>query len=1194
MQRPLPTVAGGHLPLKNVLLQPQFPRSLVSVSRFVRDTKGSVVLEEGKAEMRAANGEVLVVAKEENGLYVLPPLQKGDNTAHVLSIDAPSVVRDFAAAATAAFDEPAGFIAPASVVDRTAEHAKVSPPPSPALSRKEVKAIQRATVKATERRSRQRKDARLREQMAPKVRVTGTENCAVPESVTSVGEVSLQDVLLRGTIPDGFALLADAKVGDLHALHHARCGHQGPELMRAMGYPVRADFHCSTCALANARKQPTLKEKPEECRDPYRLHADTAGPLPLSRLGKQYFSIFVDEGTGYVVGRFMRQRGEQYEATLSALSEVKAVLGRFPSRFRSDNAKEYVSVRLQTALLSHSIFRENSAPYHSAGNGMAERMIGRVKSIARALLRQAGLSSSWWCEAVEYALYIINRTPSVEGKSPFEHATGTPPDLTQLRVFGSDCFVLIRPQPSGFADRSVRCIFMGMVRGSTTTFQCWDAANRRMLSSRDVVFDERSVVSSITHPAAGSAAPPVLPSAVPAAPVPVFAGPPVGAAPSAFPDPVLSPPLSPASLSEASDAAHPSPELVPAPASSLSRLSQPPAASAAPIPPPFPQRRSLVPSSSLSGLFTPSAPLPAPAAPAAPGSVGGSAGADEAAALSSVVDKVLSSLDPLARNRHGETLLEEIALSDLLLAADDRELPASASAAWAHPVWRLAMRKEYDALISNGTWTLETLPQNRKVIKGKWVFRVKVNGSAKARYVVKGFTQKHGVDFDETYAPTAQRTSFKALVALAVADGLVLEQLDAASAFLKGDLQEELFVEQPAFFTLPSPSGERLVCRLRKPLYGLKQSPRCWHTKLVSTLKSLGFQQLRSDSCVFRLQVGSSVLYALSHVDDLAIAHNDHILSNRIKSQLRSSLEFATASTLEYFNGVQVSSDGTGGYYLHQTRFAQEIVREFDEQLQSLRKTPMDPRTAPVPRRPDESLCAVGVHRYQAAVGSLLYLLATRPDVQYSIGVAARFMSSPSSAHWELVQAIFRYISTTVNYGLHYPAGTGSALSVFSDADWAGDKSDRKSTSGFAVFIGGCLVSSSSAKQDAVSLSTCEAEFIAAARSCQELIWLRQFLAELTATPRAMGVPFFVDNKSAIDFSQNPIINSRSKHIDIKFYYLRDHVSDGVLDLFYCPTAEMVADVMTKPLPTTQFLDARRALGVKQVALVSGRQGGVG
>jgi transposase InsO family protein len=528
-------------------------------------------------------------------------------------------------------------------------------------------------------------------------------------------------------VPDGCALLADARIDDLHALHHARCGHQGSELMRKMGFAVRPDFHCSSCALANAHKLPTLREKPEESRDPFRLHADTAGPLPLARLGQQYFALFVDEGTGLTLGRFMKTRGEQYDATVSALSEAKATLGRFPSRFRSDNAKEYLSIKLQTALISRSIFRENSAPYHSAANGTAERMVGRVKAIARALLKQAGLSSAWWCEAVSYAIYIINRTPAVDGKSPLEHATGIAPDLSKLRVFGADCYVLIRPQPSGFADRSVRAIFMGMAGGSTSTYQCWDPVGRRMMASRDVVFDERSVLSSIVGPSS-SGAPPVLPSSAPAtfvpvfagpsvpvASAPVFAGPPVGAS-----SPVASPlggesqaiaaspaagsvsslPLpqtpsrseSPASVSGSpnSDRVAPSsPEDSSVPVSSLSRLSGASAPAAVLPAPPFPQRRSLVPvpASSLSGLFAPPA-VPVVSLPAAPLVPSAPDDGGAGSALSAAVDRVLSDLDPHARQRHGE---EEISVDDLVLAEDDRELPPSPSAAWSHPVFRVPL-----------------------------------------------------------------------------------------------------------------------------------------------------------------------------------------------------------------------------------------------------------------------------------------------------------------------------------------------------------------------------------------------------------------------------------------------------------------------------------------------------------------------
>ena len=221
-------------------------------------------------------------------------------------------------------------------------------------------------------------------------------------------------------------------------------------------------------------------------------------------MGNLYFSVYVDEGTGYVVGRAMKLKSDQYESTLSAITEVKAVLGRFPSHFRSDNAMEFVSKQLKSALVHRDIFQENSAPYHAAGNGVAERMIGRLKAMVRVLLRQARLPSSWWQEALELAIYLHNRTVSSSGPSPLELITGTSPDLSKLRVFGCDAYVL---QPKA-------AIFLGFDRNSMGTYKCWDPVARRMLTSRDVYFDERAFVGSPPAP------PPAPPLATPPIPFP--------------------------------------------------------------------------------------------------------------------------------------------------------------------------------------------------------------------------------------------------------------------------------------------------------------------------------------------------------------------------------------------------------------------------------------------------------------------------------------------------------------------------------------------------------------------------------------------------------------------------------------------------------------------------------------------------
>ena len=288
------------------------------------------------------------------------------------------------------------------------------------------------------------------------------------------------------------------------------------------------------------------------------------------------------------------------------------------------------------------------------------------------------------------------------------------------------------------------------------------------------------------------------------------------------------------------------------------------------------------------------------------------------------------------------------------------------------------------------------------------------------------------------------------------------------------------------------------------------------------------------------------------------------------------------------FNGIQVEPDSDGGVFLHQQRFARELLDEFGFSDATPRRVPLDDHCAPLPRAVDEPECSVGITRYQQAVGSLLYLLPTRPDLQYAVSLCARFMSRPAEHHWTMVCSILRYVSSTVELGLHYRRSSSISppvFSAYSDADWAGSRSDRKSTSGYVVYWGTCLISASSAKQNSVALSTCESEFISATRCAQELLSLRQLLSELLGAPPVSGIRLFLDNKSAIDFTLNAITNQRSKHIDIKYFFLRDLVQSGVMVPEYIPTAHMIADSCTKPLRACKFLEGRAQLGVVPVAV---------
>jgi hypothetical protein len=242
----------------------------------------------------------------------------------------------------------------------------------------------------------------------------------------------------------------------------------------------------------------------------------------------------------------------------------------------------------------------------------------------------------------------------------------------------------------------------------------------------------------------------------------------------------------------------------------------------------------------------------------------------------------------------------------------------------------------------------------------------------------------------------------------------------------------------------------------------------------------------------------------------------------------------------------------------------------------------MDAHLALLKRQSGEAECSVGAEHYRSAVGSLQYLCNTRPDIAFSVGVVARHVAAPSEQHWQAVCTIFRYVRGTQSYGIYFSASKSAdsaTLRCYTDADWAGDRNDRRSTSGFACFLGDSLVSFGSKKQLSVAISTCEAEYLAAGTCVQEVLWLRQLLSELHVTPRG-PTPLAIDNQSAISFTMNPITTARSKHIDIKHHFVREQVERGTLLPHYVSSADNVADLLTKPLAKPIFLRLRTALGV--------------
>ena len=494
--------------------------------------------------------------------------------------------------------------------------------------------------------------------------------------------------------------------------------------------------------------------------------------------------------------------------------------------------------------------------------------------------------------------------------------------------------------------------------------------------------------------------------------------------------------------------------------------------------------------------------------------------------------------------------------------------------------WQDAMEKEMKSLNDNEVWELVELPEGRKAVGSKWVYKVKTdaNGSIeryKARLVAQGFSQKYGTDYDETFCPVVRLESFRTIVALAVQYGLKVHQIDVTTAFLNGELKEVVYMRQPQGFI--AKGQEHLVCKLKKSIYGLKQSPRCWNTALHNQLTMMEFVQADSDPCVYRAS-GGEVFFMGVYVDDIILAGESEKRMKEVKDTLTNKFDIKDMGELHYFLGMKIQLDKTGDIWIGQPAYAESLLQKFGMSEAKPVSTPVDTSIKFIQATEDEK--CIDQQVYQSAIGSLLYLsVATRPDITFAVSNMARFSSKPTTQHWTGVKRIMRYLQGTINHGILYTKLSSRECIGFSDADWAGDLDNRRSTSGYLFQISGGPVSWRSKKQSSVALSTAEAEYVALASSAQEAVWMRQLTTELGSAPTD-ATTIFEDNQSAISMASNPQFHGRAKHISIKYHFIREKVSDGMVKLRYCPTTEMIADMLTKGLSKEQLAKLRHIAGI--------------
>lgn len=500
--------------------------------------------------------------------------------------------------------------------------------------------------------------------------------------------------------------------------------------------------------------------------------------------------------------------------------------------------------------------------------------------------------------------------------------------------------------------------------------------------------------------------------------------------------------------------------------------------------------------------------------------------------------------------------------------------------------WEEAMEDEYHSLLTNGTWELTTLPKSRKAVGCKWVFKTKRDAAGeivryKARLVARGFSQVQGLDFNETFAPVAKFTTIRCIVALGAALDLEMHQMDVKTAFLNGDLEEDIYMEQPSGFV--QRGKEHLVCKLKKSLYGLKQASRAWYQKIDASLLSWGFERSTADHSLYFAQKGPDVMLVLVYVDDLIMLASNMESMGDLKAKLEAEYDMTDLGELHYCLGVEFARDRVARTItMSQARYLEEVLKRFGMEDCKAIGTPLDTKEK-LKKLTDEEYDAEATKMvsvpYKSAVGSLMYgMVATRPDLAFAISMVSAHMAKPGWSHWMAVKRIMRYIKGSLDWKLQL-GGPHINLEGFCDADWAGDANDRRSTTGYAFLLGDGVVSWSSKRQPTVALSTTEAEYMAASHCLREAIWLRQLLDDVGCS-NDEGTLMMCDNQGAIALAKNPVYHSRTKHIDVQHHFVRENVEKGVIRLEYCPTEDMLADVLTKALARERHERLIRRMGI--------------
>ena len=964
---------------------------------------------------------------------------------------------------------------------------------------------------------------------------------------------------LNGTtiVSDEHAHSTSTLPADLSLWHRRLSHHHYDGIKRLMNYDLvnglkldslaKPDPICEPCLAGKMHANPFPSSDTRATELLELIHTDVHQVGATSPSGFKYWITFIDDHSRFRAVIPMRAKSEAFGAFKRFKAWAENMLELKIKWLRIDKGGEYMSNEFEEFLDSCGIKRQFTTRNRPQQNGVAERTNRTLDERITAMLEESGLPKSFWAECMSALVHTWNCCPTsaVPKVTPYQLWYKRKPDVSHLRVWGCVAYVHIqKDKRAKLGSHMEKCIFIGYPEG----YKGWKFYNpetRKAVISERADFDERYTFKTWKTAPSHIVTPNPPPST----------------------DHNYTPGYGTVEEVDENESDDAPPDTPNSPA----------------IQPPILQNEQQHPDPNDDED-------------------------DEETSVQEEDDRPLALRRPI-RNRQPPGEWWKVRQTPPVLSSDsesdddgsdgeeeeafvvNHSEPSTYAQAMARPdshQWKDAMDVEMNAHLENGTWTITLLPPGQKAIGSKWVYKIKHHADGtveryKGRIVAKGYNQRPGFDFLETFASTMRLPTIRIVLALAAIEDLDLRSVDISHAFINGDIDAEIYMKQPEGYEQGGPNH---VCKLNKSLYGLKQSARLWSEKLAGAMAQMGFKRLYSDASIYIYARDGIKVIVPIFVDDITLASKSQKALDMFVVELSKHFKLRDLGPTTFLLGIEISRDRERQRIsLSQKQYILTKLEEFNMSECHPIGTPMVPGLrlssddSPKTQKEAEEMKKVP---YINAVGSLMYLaITTRPDISYTVGVLTRFNSNPGQKHWQAVKHLFRYLKGTIDMKLVYGPDpmTSDLFTTYCDADHGGNKDNGKSTTGYMVKLGLGAVCWSSKLQPVVALSTTEAEYVAAVAAGKEICWMRNLLQELGYTSSHPS-PLWIDNQSCITVAKNPEHHGRMKHLDLCFYWLRDKVEKKVITPAHVPTEDMPADLLTKPLAKPKVEKFRMLMGL--------------